>query len=300
MKFPSQSRTDELQPIALQRAVAGGDFAPTGRLHVAVRIAALQPGWGGQRRRGIVVGDIAFVEETASRRPRFLPVKTKDGVTEMIERSIRVARVSACRTCLELFEMACRQQPDVELVYACERSNGWQENVLDLKPEIILLDVDCTVEIFELARELRSRSNTTKLVLVIATVSESVIRQVLAVKPHGCLMKEQRIQELLKDVQRVASGEHRFARPIEKLITFDHTLRRFITRRPTPADRLTSRQLEIVGHLARGDSAKMAARKLNLAWKTVSNHKYRIMQTLGLRNQVELTRFAIREGLIEP
>jgi DNA-binding NarL/FixJ family response regulator len=63
---------------------------------------------------------------------------------------------------------------------------------------------------------------------------------------------------------------------------------------------LTGREVEVLRCLAEGDSVKEAAGRLYLSPKSVNNHKYRIMQKLGLNDRVHLARYAIREGLIEP
>ena len=63
---------------------------------------------------------------------------------------------------------------------------------------------------------------------------------------------------------------------------------------------LTDRQLEILRHLARGDSVKAVARKLFLSPKSVDNQKFRIMSKIGVRDKVALALFAVREGLITP
>jgi DNA-binding NarL/FixJ family response regulator len=63
---------------------------------------------------------------------------------------------------------------------------------------------------------------------------------------------------------------------------------------------LTNRQLEVLRHLARGESVKEVAKSLQLSQKSVDSHKYRIMHKLGIHDRVKLTRYAIREGLMLP
>lgn len=62
---------------------------------------------------------------------------------------------------------------------------------------------------------------------------------------------------------------------------------------------LTNRQLEVLRHLAVGQSVKEVARQMHLSEKSIDSHKYRIMNKLGIHDRVELARFAIREGLVE-
>jgi len=54
----------------------------------------------------------------------------------------------------------------------------------------------------------------------------------------------------------------------------------------------------VLRHLAYGLSVKDVARKMHISVKSVDSHKYRIMQSLGIHDRVDLARYAIREGLV--
>ena len=68
----------------------------------------------------------------------------------------------------------------------------------------------------------------------------------------------------------------------------------------TPEDPLSSRELEVVKLIAEGYTGREIAAELVLAEKTVERHRSNILEKLGLSDRVELTRYAIRRGLIEP
>ena len=63
---------------------------------------------------------------------------------------------------------------------------------------------------------------------------------------------------------------------------------------------LTPREEQVVKLIAEGNSAKEIAEQLFIAPKTVDRHRANILQKLGMRDRLELTRFAIRTGLVEP
>jgi DNA-binding NarL/FixJ family response regulator len=67
-----------------------------------------------------------------------------------------------------------------------------------------------------------------------------------------------------------------------------------------PTDPLTSRELEIVKLVAEGFSSDEIADTLVISKKTVEHHRSHILEKLGMRDRVELTRYAIRRGLVEP
>jgi DNA-binding NarL/FixJ family response regulator len=67
-----------------------------------------------------------------------------------------------------------------------------------------------------------------------------------------------------------------------------------------PEDPLTSRELEIVKLIAEGHTGRQIAEQLVISEKTVERHRSNVLEKLGLKDRLELTRYAIRRGLIEP
>jgi DNA-binding NarL/FixJ family response regulator len=67
-----------------------------------------------------------------------------------------------------------------------------------------------------------------------------------------------------------------------------------------PHESLSDREFEVFKHLAAGTSVSEVAQRLNVSVKTVSTHKSNLMQKLGLANQSELVRYALRHGLTDP
>ena len=73
-----------------------------------------------------------------------------------------------------------------------------------------------------------------------------------------------------------------------------------VDRLPDGVEPLTSREVEVLKLIAEGNSAKEIAEMLVISVKTVERHRSNILEKLGLRDRVELTRFAIRRGLVQP
>ncbi|MGI8505429.1 MAG: response regulator transcription factor, partial [Solirubrobacteraceae bacterium] len=69
---------------------------------------------------------------------------------------------------------------------------------------------------------------------------------------------------------------------------------------PVREDPLTARELEVVKLIAEGQSSKQIAETLIISEKTVERHRANILEKLGMRDRVDLTRYAIRCGLIDP
>ena len=67
-----------------------------------------------------------------------------------------------------------------------------------------------------------------------------------------------------------------------------------------PHDKLTPRELEVVKLIAESHTNKQIAEALHLSEKTVESHRANVLAKLGMRDRVELVRYAIRRGLVEP
>jgi DNA-binding NarL/FixJ family response regulator len=68
---------------------------------------------------------------------------------------------------------------------------------------------------------------------------------------------------------------------------------------PLPVNLLTPREEEVVKLIAEGHSSKDIADQLTISVKTVERHRANILEKLGMRDRTELTRYAIRVGLVE-
>ena len=67
-----------------------------------------------------------------------------------------------------------------------------------------------------------------------------------------------------------------------------------------PSDPLTPRELEVIKLIAEAHTSEEIAEMLVISRKTVDRHRANVLEKLGMRNRVELTRYAIRRGLVEP
>jgi|GEM_PF-3399400 len=110
----------------------------------------------------------------------------------------------------------------------------------------------------------------------------------------GILSKSQPVRELVAALRKLLDGE-------TLAVTPEGQPRSGVPEVDQEAIRqLTGRQIEIMLLLSEGYSVKQVAQKLGLSVKAVDSLKYRLMKSLGFNDRVQLTRFAIRAGLIDP
>ena len=115
----------------------------------------------------------------------------------------------------------------------------------------------------------------------------------------GYLLKSAAPQEFLAAVRRTAAGEAVFTPGLAGLVLGEY---RRLAASPAGADdhdapRLTERETEVLRLVAKGLSYKQIAERLGVSHRTVQNHVQNTLGKLQLHNRVELTRYAIEQGL---
>jgi DNA-binding NarL/FixJ family response regulator len=202
---------------------------------------------------------------------------------------------------LEALSVQIRQQPDMELAGVALDSDRAIELCQERPPDVLVIDVHLPGRgTFEVLQALQEQNRATKTLLVSGFVADVFIAQALRFGAGGYLMKTESMATLVDAIQRVARGEKVFSPTIAARIQFDAERNQYVTRFQSDLGVLTGRQIEVLRHLARGQSVKEISRIMHLSQKSVDSHKYRIMSKLGIHDRVELARLAIREGLMIP
>jgi DNA-binding NarL/FixJ family response regulator len=121
-----------------------------------------------------------------------------------------------------------------------------------------------------------------------------IVSKVLRNWASGYILKKSTASELIQAIRDVLAGRTYVSQQIRRHL--QHQFLRDPNQRS--ATRLTPRQREVLQLLAEGCSMKEAAHILTLKERTIAFHKYRIMDTFDLSNNLELLKLAIRENLV--
>jgi DNA-binding NarL/FixJ family response regulator len=114
---------------------------------------------------------------------------------------------------------------------------------------------------------------------------------------RGYLVKSAAPEELLDAVRRTAAGEAVFSPGLAALVLGE--FRRMALQPADERARLTDRETEILRLVAKGLTARQVADRLVLSHRTVQNHVQNTLRKLQLHNRVELTRWAIEQGMTD-
>jgi len=215
--------------------------------------------------------------------------------------SVSVAIIDRHRIFADALAYRLEREPQIRVVFAAEGFDRGCEPIVASRPDVVILDADLPKgSAFDAAIEIRRALAAVRLVFLTQGASDLTIDQALKAAADGILLRNEPLAELVRAIARAAAGEPSFSRSIAARIDRDPGRRELKLISGEPQNRLTNRQLEILRHLARGDSVKDVARKLLLTPKSVDNQKFRIMSKIGVRDKVSLALYAVREGLIEP
>jgi DNA-binding NarL/FixJ family response regulator len=158
------------------------------------------------------------------------------------------------------------------------------------RPDVAILDVAMPrMTGIQAAREIRAHCPETSVLLLSMHDDERYVHDALRAGAAGYVLKRQADAELIDAVNAVASGG-RFVSSLPE-VQLDEGLRE---------ERLTPRELDVVKLIAEAYTNRQIAEILKVSEKTVESHRSNVFAKLGMRDRVELVRYAIKRGLVEP
>ncbi|HEX8074374.1 MAG TPA: response regulator transcription factor [Thermoleophilaceae bacterium] len=170
------------------------------------------------------------------------------------------------------------------------------EATLREEPDIAILDVAMPrMTGIQAAREIKARRPNTSILLLSMYDDERYLFDGLRAGASGYVLKRAADAELIEAVHSVASGK-----PYLPAITQSALVKEWLAHGDdAPRDQLTPRELDVVKLIAEAYTNRQIGEILKVSEKTVESHRANVLAKLGMRDRVELVRYAIRRGLIE-
>jgi DNA-binding NarL/FixJ family response regulator len=218
-----------------------------------------------------------------------------------LDRPVRILIVDDHGIVRDSLSDSLSRQADFQVIGVAEDADEAITKVIECRPDLVLMDIDMPgISCFDAIQVIRSRVPGTRIILVTAYEHDEHIEQALRVKVNGFVTKHEGIASLAEAIRSVASGRMHFSPEILSRLVINGDQ---ITLDNPPRSRLSilsPRERELLRVLARGVSLKDGAAILGISYKTADKQKASLMTKLDIHDRVELARYAIREGLVEP
>jgi len=186
-------------------------------------------------------------------------------------------------------------EPEFEVVGVVTDGRALVRAASSLKPDIVLLDIAMPhLNGLDAGQQIKAKLPNVKLVFLTMNTAADVAAEAFRRGASAYVLKQSAAEELVAALRKVARGES-YLSPLITRETVTHLLNRAKTE--SDEKEITTRQSEILQLLAEGKSMKEAAAILDLKAGTIAFHKYRMMQTLGLKTNAELLEYAIKRQM---
>jgi len=189
------------------------------------------------------------------------------------------------------------------LVVVGEADNGVQglEMARDLRPDVVLLDVEMPVmNGVEATRRIRDEVPTAKIVILTVSEADDHLFDAIRFGAHGYLLKNLRPEQLYDLIRAVMRDETVLSPAIAGRLLREfreHPGGRRVSTPSSPEPSLTAREIQIMQLVAEGLSNKEIGVRLSITEGTVKNHVHNALEKLQLENRIQAAAYVVRHGL---
>ena len=197
----------------------------------------------------------------------------------------------------KLLADACKSllEPEFQVVGVVTDGRTLVKVAATLNPDVIVLDIGMPqLNGLDAAEQLKHKMPSVKLVFLTMNMGADVAAEAFRRGASAYVLKHSAAEELVTAIRKVVQGES-YLSPLIARETVTFLLNQ--GKSSSEEKRITKRQTEILQLLAEGMSMKEVANVLDLKPGTVAFHKYRMMETLGVRTNAELLEYAIKRQM---
>ena len=195
---------------------------------------------------------------------------------------------------------ALQAESDMEVIGLAADGLTAVELAGELSPDIIIMDIGMPgLNGIEATRQITKQSPRVRIIALSMHSAKKFIMEMFKAGASGYLLKDCEYDELAAAVRTVASGKDYISPSISGILietcTTDDP-----KRKKNAFSALTDREREVLQLLTEGRTTKQTAARLHISPKTVEVHRLNVMNKLKIDNMVQLTKYAIQEGITLP
>jgi DNA-binding NarL/FixJ family response regulator len=191
--------------------------------------------------------------------------------------------------------MLIDRQADMRVAGEAQDGIEAVDSCLSERPDVAVLDVSMPrLTGLHAARQIKAHLPDLSVLMLSMHDDDAYFFEALEAGASGYVSKRGADADLINAIRTVAGG-----RTFLNSRTQQALMRQWL-QEGAPAEDLTPRELEVVKLIAEANTNRQIADALKLSEKTVESHRANVLAKLGMRDRVELVRYAIRRGLVEP
>jgi two-component system, NarL family, nitrate/nitrite response regulator NarL len=193
--------------------------------------------------------------------------------------------------------MAIAEEPDIVLVGEAATAAEGLAGAIAARPDVVLVDLGLPDRDGpELIGALRADLPAARVVVLSAYDDEFRVSEALGAGAQGYLLKSSSVGELMVAIRAAAAGGTPLSPSLTDAVL--RAMRRTGRAGSSTIEALTARERQVLEGFATGLSTRELAASLGISPKTVETHRVRIYEKLGARSVIDLTRIAVRTGLV--
>ncbi|SMG27000.1 response regulator [Dethiosulfovibrio salsuginis] len=191
------------------------------------------------------------------------------------------------------------KEEDLKIVGLARNGKEALEMVLKHHPDVVVMDLTMPeMNGVEATRRIRSTMEDVKVLALSMHADKRFLAEILKAGATGYALKEGSSAEFIQAIRTVSDGDIYLTPKITSILVKDY-LRLLDVAIPSPVSRLSDREKEVLAMLVKGESSRIIASDLHISKNTVDTHRRKIMEKMECGSIAELTRLAIREGLVD-
>jgi DNA-binding NarL/FixJ family response regulator len=194
-----------------------------------------------------------------------------------------------------------------------EARSGWEvcdeavdgreavEKTVRSRPDVVILDIGMPgLNGLEAARRIRKEAPESQILILTMHDSEQLVQEVLAAGARGYVLKSDAGRDLVQAVEALSNHKTFFTPSVTEMVLQTYLGGGTVAGEPGESALLTPREREVIQLLAEGRSNKDVADILRISVRTAETHRTNIMRKLDCHSLSDLTRYAIRNNIINP
>ena len=218
----------------------------------------------------------------------------------MLSNTIKVMIVDDHELIREGLSKIIDMENDIDIVYKAKSGIEALEVIKDIKPDVILLDINMgELNGIETLKKIKASGSKTKIIMLTVYDDVEYISQSVNLGANGYVLKDSDSDTLIKTIKIVNDGGSYIQPTLATQLIKHMTTEKKSTSDKKLLDLLTRRELIVMKEISSGLNNKSISKKLNISEKTVKNHVSSILKKLELQDRTQVAIYAIQNKIID-